>query len=132
MIDKYSEIFTYVSQEIKKEYPNILVTGEYSNAETQFPCITLEEISNLPSYIDSASVNRFASIRYRVQVFSNSTNGKKAEARKIYSSVDKILQKLGMIPNSFVTTPNLYNSTVFQITAIYNCVIDEDGMIYRR
>ena len=131
MIDKSSEIFNAVATDLRSLYPGIKVVGEYVATPTVFPTVTLDEIQNIPVHLDSASENKFAEVVYRVQVFSNSQEGKRAQARSIYGALDAKMQALGLLAVSYSTTPAIYNSEIYSITATYRGVIDRDGVIYR-
>ena len=132
MIDKSNEIVTLGTKKLRETYPNITVIGEYVDTPSKFPCVTLDETSNIPVHLDSATVNKYANIQYRVQVFSNKESGKRAECREIYNTIDELLQSIGLVCTSYVTTPTVYNSSIYQITAIYSGVIDRNGYIFRR
>lgn len=131
MIDYSFEIFNAVAIDLRAAYEGIKVVGEYVASPTVFPTVTIDEISNVPVHMDSAVQNKYAQVTYRVQVFSNLRTGKRAEARKIYSRVDEKLQVLGLYAISYSTTPAIYNSEVYCITATYGAVIDRNGAVYR-
>lgn len=131
MIDYSNEIFNTISASLREAYERITVMGEYVSVPAEFPCVAIDEISNIPSHLDSAATNKYAAVRYRIQVFSNKTAGKRAEARLIYGTVDEIMQGIGLMCKTFTTTPDVYNSNIYQITATYEGVIDSKGTIYR-
>jgi hypothetical protein len=131
VIDKSNEIFNAVATDLRSLYSGIKVVGEYVATPTVFPTVTLDEIQNIPTHLDSGSENKFAEVVYRVQVFSNSPDGKRAQARSIYGAVDAKMQALGLLAVSFSTTPAIYNSEIYSITATYRGVIDRNGVIYR-
>lgn len=131
MIDKSNEIFNAVATDLRSTYSGIKVVGEYVATPTVFPTVTLDEIQNIPTHLDSSSENKFAEVLYRVQVFSNSPEGKRAQARSIYGAVDAKMQSLGLLAVSFTTTPAIYNSEIYSITATYRGVIDRNGVIFR-
>ena len=131
MIDKSSEIFNAVATDLRSLYSGIKVVGEYVATPTVFPTVTLDEIQNIPTHLDSGSENKYAEVLYRVQVFSNSPEGKRAQARSIYGTVDAKMQTLGLLAVSYSTTPAIYNSEIYSITATYRGVIDRNGVIYR-
>ena len=130
MIDFSNEIFNTAANRLRSEYAGIKVVGEYVSSPTSFPTVTLDEIRNVPSHLDSGVENKYAEVTYRVQVFC-SKSGKRAQAREIYSTVDKVLQGLGLYAVTFSTTPAIYNSEIYCITATYRGVIDRNGVIYR-
>ncbi len=131
MIDKSNEIFNAVAIDLRSAYSGIKVVGEYVATPTAFPTVTLDEIQNIPAHLDSSVENKYAEVVYRVQIFSNSKSGKRAEAREIYGVVDAKLQALGLYAVTFSTTPTIYNSDVYCITATYRGVIDRNGAIFR-
>ncbi len=131
MIDHSNEIFNIVATDLRSAYSGLKVVGEYVATPTTFPTVTLDEIQNIPVHMDSAVENKYAEVVYRVQVFSNSKRGKRAEAREIYDSVDVKLQSLGLRAVTFSTTPAIYNSEIYSITATYRGVTNKDGVIFR-
>ena len=131
MIDYSNEIFNAVAKHLRSLYKGIQVKGEYVATPAKFPTVTIDEINNIPTELDSATTNKFADVVYRVQVFSNKENGKRAEAREIYKSVDEKLMELGLFAKTFTTTPAIYNSEIYSITATYGGIISRDGVIYR-
>lgn len=131
MIDVSNEIFTAVAKNLREAYKGVRVIGEYVATPPSFPCVTLDEIGNVPAHLDSAAHNKYAEVTYRVQVFSNKNGGKRSEAREIYNRVDRELQKLGLFGVTYSTLPDVYNSEIYQITATHRGVVSENGTVYR-
>ena len=131
MIDKSNEIFNIVATDLRSAYSGVKVVGEYVATPTVFPTVTLDEIQNIPVHLDTAVENKYAEVVYRVQIFSNSKSGKRAQAREIYGAVDAKLQSMGLYAVTFSTTPTIYNSEIYCITATYRGVINKDGVIFR-
>lgn len=131
MIDFSNEIFNAVAKHLRSLYKGIQVKGEYVSTPAKFPTVTIDEIGNIPTDLDSSTTNKYADVTYRVQVFSNKENGKRAEAREIYKAVDEKLMELGLFAKTFTTTPAIYNSEIYSITATYGGIISRDGVIYR-
>ena len=131
MLDFSNEIFNAVAKHLRSLYKGIQVKGEYVSTPAKFPTVTIDEISNVPVHLDGAKINKFADVIYRVQVFSNKENGKRADARKIYNSVDEKMMELGLFAKTYTATPAIYNSEIYSITATYGGIIGRDGVIYR-
>jgi hypothetical protein len=131
VIDVSNEIFNAVATDLRLTYEGIKVVGEYVATPTVFPTVTIDEIQNIPAHLDSAVHNKYAEVVYRIQVFSNAKTGKRAEARRIFFTVDVKLQELGLYAVTFTTTPAVYNSEIYCITATYRAVVDRDGRVYR-
>lgn len=130
MIDYSSEFFDAVATDLRSTYEGIKVVGEYVASPTVFPTVTIDEIQNIPTHLDSASIPKYAETVYRVQIFCNGL-GKRAKAREIYGAVAKRLSLLGLVGITYTTTPAIYNSEVYCITGTFRGVVDRDGTVYR-
>ena len=130
MIDYSNEIFNTVAKNLRLLYPNLTVKGEYVATPANFDCVTIDETKNTPTHMDSGVRNKYAAIRYRLQVFCTGKN-KRAKARSIYAAADEILMGVGLICKSYSPLPEIYNAEIYSITATYEGVIDENGVIYR-
>lgn len=130
MIDYSNEVFNTVATHLRSLYPDLQVVGEYVESPAQFPTVTLDEIYNVPVHMDSAATNKYARVIYRSQIFCNGV-GKRQRARDIYDSLDRILMGVGLVARTYSTTPAIYNSEIYCITATHEGVIGKDGVIYR-
>ena len=130
MIDYSNEVFNAVATDLRSIYKEVKVVGEYVSSPSLFPTVTIDEISNVPAHLDSATEHKYANLVYRVQIFCNGT-GKRAKARELYGTVAKRLSLLGLVGVSYTTTPAIYNSEIYCITGTFQGVIDRNGVIYR-
>ena len=130
MIDYSNEIFNTVAKNLRSVYKGIQVVGEYVESPAKFPTVTLDEVQNIPVHLDSATGNKYARVTYRSQTFCNG-EGKRKRAREMFNSLDQILMGVGLYVKSYTTTPSIYNSEVYCITATHEGVIGADGTIYR-
>ena len=134
MIDHLNEVFTAVATKLRDEHMGITVTGEYTRMPSKFPAATLDEIANVTvdELEDSSAAEQYSALTYRLQIFSNKQSGKKAEARAIFATADRVMRGLGFRRITYTTTPEIYESTIYSITATYEAIADADGVIYRR
>ena len=134
MIDYQNEIFTAVATVVRTSHEGAMVTGEYARTPSRFPAVTLDEIENVtvPALVDSSDEENYCGLTYRLQVFSNKSAGKKAEARAILATADGVMRGLGFRRITYTTTPEIYDSTIYSITATYEAIIDANGVIYSR
>ena len=134
MIDVMNEIFSTVAQYVRANHPGTTVIGEYTRKPSKFPCVTLDETQNVTvdSLVDSSHEEKHVGLTYRLQVFSNKQSGKKAEARAIFATADEEMRRLGFRRKTYTTTPEIYESTIYSITATYEAVVDVNGNVYRR
>lgn len=134
MIDKLNEIFTSVATSVRSKHTGTTVTGEYTRKPSKFPAVTLDEIQNVvvDRLEDSSNAENFASVTYRLQVFSNKRTEKKAEAREIFATADAEMRRMGFRRVTYTTTPEIYDSTIYNITATYEAVVSAAGYVYTR
>lgn len=134
MIDFMNEIFTAVATEVRSKHKGTKVVGEYTRSPSEFPCVTLDETENVTvtELIDSSMEEKFSGLQYRLQVFSNKQSGKKAQARAIFATADAVLRGMGFHRVTYTTTPEIYNSTIYSITATYESIISSQGFMHRR
>lgn len=134
MIDKLNEVFTNVATRVRDQHTGTTVTGEYTRMPSKFPAVTLDEIQNVvvDRLEDSTNAENFAGVAYRLQTFSNKQTGKKAEARAIFATADAEMRRMGFRRVTYTTTPEIYESTIYCITATYEAVISTVGYVYKR
>ena len=134
MIDYLNEIFNTLAMAVREAHEGITVTGEYTRQPSRFPTVTLDETANVTvgATVDSSNTEKFAGLTYRLQVFSNKQSGKKAEARAIFATADEIMRELGFRRITYTTTPEIYESTIYSITATYEAIVSADGVTYKR
>lgn len=134
MLNFMNEIFTAVATDVRKAHSGTTVTGEYTRKPSKFPCVTLDETENvvIDALEDSSKEEKFAGLGYRLQVSSNKASGKKAEARAIFATADARLRSLGLRRKTYTSTPEIYDSTIYSITATYEAIVDANGTMYKR
>ena len=134
MNDFLNEIFATVATDVRTAHPGVTFTGEYTRRPSKFPAATLDEIENVTvdNLVDSSDEEKYSGLGYRLQVFSNKESGKKAEARAIFATADKKIRSLGFRRKTYTMTPEIYESTIYSITATYEAIIDDSGVIYKR
>lgn len=134
MLNYANEVFTNVARIVREAHTGTTVIGENTRQPSKFPTVTIDEIENVvvDQLEDSSNKENFAGVTYKVQVFSNKTSGKKTEARKIFSTVDAEMRRMGFRRKTYTTTPEIYESTIYQISATYDAVVSAAGYVYKR
>lgn len=134
MIDYENEIFTAIATEVRLKHHGTKVKGEYVRSPAEFPMVAVSEYDNVmvDELMDSSQEENYSGVGYRLQVFSNKTGGKKAEAKAIFATADKKICGMGFRRITYSTTPEIYDSTIFSITATYEAIVDVNGVIYKR
>jgi hypothetical protein len=134
MLDFNNEIFTTVAVRVRDQHAGCTVIGEYTRMPSKFPAVTLDETQNVmvDRLEDSSNTENFAGVTYRLQVFSNKRTGKKAEARAIFATADAEMRRIGFRRVTYTTTPEIYDSTIYNISATYEAVVSAAGYVYKR
>lgn len=134
MIDCENEIFNIISTDIRKEYPKIYIVGEYVQTPPSFPCVSLVEMDNFiyTSTQTSSEMENHAEIMFEVNVYSNKTNGKKTECKKIASRIDEKMLELGFTRTTLIPVQNIDDATIYRMTGRYKAVISKNNTIFRR
>lgn len=134
MIDVENEIFTEVADAVQAEYPNCLVTSEYTPGVPSFPCVSLVEVDNA-SWEESMTqegADVHAAVTYELNVYSNKMIGKKLECREIASFVDNLLLGMNFTRMMLQPIPNMSDATIYRITGRYRVLVDTEHVLYRR
>jgi hypothetical protein len=129
-----NEVFTAVAKTVRDAHSGTTVIGEYVRTPSKFPAVTLDETQNvvIDRLEDSSHEERYSGVTYRLQVFSNKQSGKKAEARAIFATADAEMRRMGFRRVTYTTTPEIYNSTIYSITATYEGIVSASGYVYKR
>jgi hypothetical protein len=133
VIDIENQVYTPIATELRTSFPGISVSGEYVKAPSAFPHVSIVEQDNYLStdHIDAGDTEKFATIMYEVNVYSNKTSGKKSECKSIMKVIDSFMYAKNFTRLSLSPIPNLENATIYRLVARYRA--ETDGTtLYRR
>lgn len=133
MIDIEAALFTELATALRVAFPGVTVAGEYVNAPSKFPFISIVEADNYADerHLDSSGTEGRARLLYEVNVYSNKAGTKKAECRKLLNYIDAMLYQMNFTRISMNPVPNLEDATIYRLTARYEGVTDGETM-YRK
>ena len=134
MIELENFLFTEIATALRSAYSGIFVTGEYVPSPASFPAVSIVEMDNStyrPAWSNSYAEG-YALVMYEVNVYSNLTKGKKAEAKAIMATIDGLIQPYGFERIFCQPIQNMNDATIYRITARYRAVVSDDLTIYRR
>jgi CTP synthase (UTP-ammonia lyase) len=132
VIDYSNEVFTAIGNAVRAKYGNtIAIVGENVSQPAVLPCVAMDETYNVPSQLSSSDAEEYAAVTYRIQVFA-SGEGKRSKAREIFAVVAETCHSLNLMRKTYSPTPDVYNSSIYQISATFEADIRHDGMIFRR
>lgn len=133
MIDIEKLVYTPIADALRKRFKGIVISGEYVNAPPKFPYVSIIEQDNYTSAnrLDSSDREKFATLMYEVNVYSDKAGSKKAVCREIMGVIDEMLCKRNFIRLSMSPVPNMENGTIYRLTARYRAETDGET-IYRK
>ena len=134
MIDCENEIFSVVSKSVREKYPSVFISSEYVRTPSNFPFVSLVEMSNTTydRTQSSGGLENHVSVMYEVNVYSNKTSGKKSECKAIAALIDNEFATLGFSRTMLQPIPNMDDATIYRMTGRYTAVISKDKKLYRR
>lgn len=134
MIDIENKVYDAVSKALESAFKGISVSGVSDDTPAKFPFVSIVETSNSvdPLYIDSGKIENASNLMYTVNVYSNLTNAKKSQAKKIRNLVSDEFDKIGMVRTFCQPIENLADTSIYRITMRFECKVDTDELIYRR
>lgn len=143
MIDIESKFFKIVYDAVMTYDNSIYVTSETDEAPPSFPAVYVEQIDSYdpPEFRISSKKELYAAVVFDVQVFSNKLNGKRAEAKSIFTVIDNALRVSGFshVMSNYVDLTDNRNSSVskrnqsiIRLLGRYECLADTGGNIYAR
>nr|DAV24125.1 MAG TPA: hypothetical protein [Caudoviricetes sp.] len=133
MIDVERMIFTPIAEALRKKFKGIDVSGAYVKSPPKFPHASIVEQDNYTTTLnqDSSGIERFATIMYEVNVYSNKTGESKSECRSILSEIDKMLYAMNFTRIAMTPVPNMDSASIYRLVARYRA--ETDGKkVFRR
>lgn len=79
-------------------------------------------------HLDTSESEKYSTVMYEVNVYSNKASGKKSEARAILKLIDGMMYDLNFTRIATTPVPNLEDSTIYRITARYRAETDGTTM----
>ena len=134
MINIEEELFSNVSNYVRKAIPNVYMVSEYVKSPPSFPCVSLIEMDNsiYTKTQTSEGDENHAQVMYEVNVYSNITKAKKSECKAIISLIDSVMLGYGFTRTMNQPIPNMDDATIYRMTARYTGVVSKDNVIFRR
>lgn len=126
MTDIENLVCNNVFQAVNAAYPNAVCYSEYVEVPAAFPCVTLYEADNRsyrPSD-DEQLADHQVHVMYECNVYSDKSNGKKAEAKRIADIVDAAMQSMKFSRTMRSQIPN-QDRTIYRVTMRFEAVVGE-------
>lgn len=131
MIDCENEVYTRVARVLREKFPGIDIAGEYVNAPSVFPHVSITQSDNAVISAKMTATAEFAQVMFEVNVYSNKTEGRKSECKSIMNAIDEILFRMNFKRLALTPVPNMEDATIYRLVARYRVATDGKHF-YRR
>lgn len=104
-----------------------------SRHPSSFPHVSIVEQDNYPTleHMSNGDREKFATLMYEVNVYSNKSTGKKTQCRSIMKVIDDLMYQFNFTRISMSPIPNLENASIYRLVARYRAETD-GANLYRR
>ena len=125
MIDIENQIYSPIRTALVNAYEGIFVTSEPTATSAKFPAVSIVQEDNYMSVnkLDNSGAERFATIMFQVDVYSNKASGRKTQCKEIMNTVDAMLFALNFTRISLTPIP-MANEGYYRLTARYRAETD--------
>jgi len=129
VIDVETKIYSQIATALKAEYPDIFVTSEPVATPGKSLVAGIVQQDNYMSIgkLDNSGRERFATIMFQVDVYSNKQSGKKSQCKEVMNFVDKMLFALNFTRLSLTPIPSP-DTGYYRYTARYRAETDGENM----
>lgn len=134
MIDVEIDIFDKVARKVLEQFPDAYVASEHVLQPSSFPCVVIEEVSNIEDVNtrDSSMIENVSILVYNVNVYSNKPDEQKQECKNIIQIVDDELRKCNMNRVFYGAIDNVQDPTIYRVIARYTGRVDYNNNLYWR
>lgn len=125
MIDIENKIYSPIRTALTTAYDSIFVTSEPTATSAKFPAVSIVQEDNYMSVdkLDNSGAERFATIMFQVDVYSNKASGRKTQCKEIMGVVDTMLFAMNFTRISLTPIP-MANDGYYRLSARYRAETD--------
>ena len=125
MIDIENKIYSPIRTALVNAYEGIYVTSEPTATSAKFPAVSIVQEDNYMSVskLDNSGRERFATVMFQVDVYSNKTSGRKSQCKEIMNVIDEMLFALNFTRLSLTPIP-MANEGYYRLSARYRAETD--------
>lgn len=131
MIEIEAKIFSPIYTALKAQYDGIYVTSEPAPVPSKSLAVSIVQMDSYssPRKQDNTLTEKFATVMFQVDVYSNLQSGKKSKCKEVMGVVDKMMFDLNFMRLSLTPVP-MEDSGYYRLTARYRA--ETDGQTFYR
>lgn len=120
-----------VSARVKAQFPDTVITTEYSGDKAKFPMVTLEEKDNTTyKRTITNSGESHAVIVYEVGIYSNLQTGAREQCKKIAKIICDYFEEMKFTRNMLGFIPNAADTSIKRMAGRFTAVQGIDNRLY--
>ena len=125
MIEIESKVYSPIATALKAQFSGIYVTSEPAPIPSKDLAVSIvqQDSFSSPSKQDNTLTERFATVMFQVDVYSNKVSGKKSEAKAVLNLIDTMLFDMNFMRLSLQPIP-MEDSGYYRLTARYRAETD--------
>ena len=129
MNDIEAKIYSPIATALKGAYPGIFVTSEPTAKQAKFPAVSIVQQDSYTSIgkQDNTLTERFTTVMFQVDVYSDLSSGKKEQCKQIMNMIDDMLFKLNFTRINLTPFP-MENDGYYRLNARYRAETDGTTM----
>lgn len=129
MIEIEAKIFSPIYTALKEQYDGIYVTSEPAPIPSKSLAVSIVQMDSYssPRKQDNTLTEKFATVMFQVDVYSNLQSGKKSKCKEVMGVVDKMMFDLNFMRLSLTPVP-MEDAGYYRLTARYRAETDGETM----
>ena len=129
MIDIEAKIYSPIRTALVNAYDGIFVTSEPTATTAKFPAVSIVQQDNYMSInkLDNSGAERFATVMFQVDVYSNKASGRKSQCKEIMNVIDTMLYGMNFTRLSLTPIP-MANDGYYRLSARYRAETDSTNL----
>lgn len=129
MIDIEAKVYSPIATALKAAYSNIFVTSEPTPISEKPLVVGIVQMDNYMSInrMDNSGRERFSTLMFQVDVYSNKQTGKKSQCKEVMNVVDKMMFDMNFTRLSLTPIPSP-ETGYYRYTARYRAETDGETL----
>lgn len=125
MIEIEAKVYSPIATALKARYANIYVTSEPAPTPSKDLAVSIVQMDSYSSTRkqDNTLTERFATVMFQVDVYSNLQTGKKSKCKEVMGFIDTMLFGMNFMRLSLQPIP-MEDSGYYRLTARYRAETD--------
>ena len=125
MIDIEAKVFSPIYEALNTEYSGIYVTSEPTPTPSKALAVSIVQMDSYSSQRkqDNTLTEKFATVMFQVDVYSNKQTGKRSQCKEVMNFVDELMFKMNFMRLNLTPIP-MEDSGYYRLTARYRAETD--------